>query len=128
MWRTSAVSSSSANAPAMREFHKSATRACGRAMRRISRRDASTSNQWNACATVTRSTDASGNVVASAVPFTTVTPGAGSSAPRMSAFGSTASTRAPSAASSREKMPVPAPRSATTAPGVTASASIAARG
>ena len=60
-----------------REFQTSASRPPGRSTRAISGSASSWSNQWNACAEVTTSADASGSGIASALPATRVTrPGA----------------------------------------------------
>src|SRR4029079_7709414 len=73
---------------------------------------ASASNQWNACATVTASTDPATSGIDSAVPSSTETSGsARSSAARIAATGSTATTSAPPSTRSRVSFPVPAARS-----------------
>ena len=70
------------------------------------------SNQWNAWATVTASTEPSPSGIASAVPSSTSTPGtARPSCSRIAATGSTAMISAPDGTSSRVSLPVPAARS-----------------
>jgi hypothetical protein len=66
-------------------------------MRANSRRVVSSSNQWNACATMTRSTLASGSPLASSLPSMaskcSYACSQRSAAARIGAFGSTAVTR-----------------------------------
>ena len=76
------------------------------------------SNQWKAWATVIASADASASGSDSAVPSSASAPGdVSASFARISATGSTATTRAPVGTSSRVSFPVPAARSTTTRPG-----------
>jgi hypothetical protein len=98
-------------------FHTSASTPPGTSTRWISPNAASFANQWNACATVTASTLAVGSGIACAVPSWSSAAGTCSaSSPRISADGSTATTRAPVETSSRVSLPVPAARSSTVAP------------
>ena len=73
------------------------------------------SNQWNAWATVTASTEPSGSGIASALPACDLDlrQHALEARARISSPGSTATTSAPSATSCRVSFPVPAPRSST---------------
>ncbi len=77
------------------------------------------SNQCIARPTAIRSTDASGSVVASALPCTTSSAGCCAANSRqassISPFGSTATTRCPASRKISASIPVPAPTSATTA-------------
>ena len=76
------------------------------------------SNQWNAWATVTASTDESSSGIASAVPASTATSGSTiASWARMPGTGSTATISAPVPTSIRVSLPVPAARSHTRRPG-----------
>ena len=74
--------------------------------------------KWNACPTVTASTEPSSSGIRSAVPARIVTPATRrSSSARISGTGSTATTVAPLVASRRVSLPVPAARSSTVRPG-----------
>ena len=102
-----------------RSFHRIASPPWGFSTRAISWNAASASNQWNAWATVTTSTDASGSGIASAVPSTTWAVGTVARAcSRMPSTGSTAVTVAPSSTRRRVSLPVPAARSQTVVPAV----------
>ena len=90
---TSATSSSNHGSPSSpARFHMTASPPPGRSTRAISPGARSRSNQWNASATKTASTDASGSGIASAVPSSTRTPGRRESTRRMPSTGSTATT------------------------------------
>ena len=98
-------------------FQMSPSRPPGRRTRWISASAASPSNQWNACPTVTASTERSGNGIASAVPATASTSGSDDeSAARIASTGSTATTNAPVGTRRRVSFPVPAARSSTRLP------------
>ncbi len=104
-----------------RRFHASTNRPPGRSTRWTSDRARIASNQWNACAATTASTEPAGRGMASAVPSTISTPGAPPSAAasfvRMPGTGSRATIRAPVGTSSVVSLPVPAPSSSTVRPG-----------
>ena len=101
-----------------RMFQASATRPPGRSTRWISDRARMVSNQWNACATTTASTDPAGSGTASAAPSSSSASGTTvASTARMPATGSSARILAPDGASWRVILPVPAPSSRRTRPG-----------
>src|SRR6266540_1661963 len=94
-------------------FQSSPSTPFGRSTRAISGSARAWSNQWNACPTITASTEACASGIDSAAPTMASMPGRRRQTASISADGSTATTSWPSSAATAASLPVPAPRSST---------------